>query len=75
MEIRTPIVGNNNSAFAKHIFDLMSGKLEDPLSDSTFIVNLTGSIFILLVTKGIWSYKNWQDIHKIRIDLASINIC
>lgn len=31
------IVGNNNPAFAKNIFDQMSGKLEAPLSDNTFI--------------------------------------
>jgi outer membrane protein assembly factor BamB len=31
------IVGNNNAAFAKNIFDLMSDKLEDPLSDYIFI--------------------------------------
>jgi hypothetical protein len=31
------IVGNNDSAFAKNIFDLMSSKLEDPLSDNIFV--------------------------------------
>jgi outer membrane protein assembly factor BamB len=31
------IVGNNDPAFAKNIFDLMSSKLEAPLSDSIFI--------------------------------------
>lgn len=31
------IVGNNNPTFAKNIFDQMSGKLEAPLSDNTFI--------------------------------------
>jgi hypothetical protein len=30
------VVGNNNPAFAKNIFDRMSGKLEAPLSDNTF---------------------------------------
>jgi outer membrane protein assembly factor BamB len=31
------IVGNGDPAFAKNIFNLMSGKLEAPLSDTTFI--------------------------------------
>ena len=31
------IVGNNDQAFAKNIFDLMSNKLEAPLSDQAFI--------------------------------------
>jgi outer membrane protein assembly factor BamB len=31
------IVGNNNPAFAKNIFDQMSNKLEAPLSDNAFI--------------------------------------
>jgi outer membrane protein assembly factor BamB len=31
------IIGNNDPMFAKNIFDLMSDKLEDPLSDSIFI--------------------------------------
>jgi outer membrane protein assembly factor BamB len=31
------LVGNDNPAFAKNIFDRMSNKLEAPLSDSTFI--------------------------------------
>jgi outer membrane protein assembly factor BamB len=31
------VVGNNDPAFAKNIFDRMSGKLETPLSDAVFI--------------------------------------
>jgi outer membrane protein assembly factor BamB len=53
------VIGNNNSAFAKNIFDLMNGKLEDPLSDSTFIEK---PYFLNLYIAGYEGYLELQKL-------------
>jgi hypothetical protein len=53
------IVGNKDPVFAKNIFDLMSDKLEDPLSDSTFIAK---PYWLNLYIAG---YKGYLELQKL----------
>jgi outer membrane protein assembly factor BamB len=53
------IIGNNDQAFARNIFDQMSGKLEAPLSDSTFIEK---PYWLNLYIAGYYGYLELQKL-------------